>query len=133
VLRENGLSIALVTLFVIFLVGQSLAGILHYNREQLAHGEATVGFLEYLGSAHFLEAVAENWESEFLQISAYVIFTAILYRKGSAESKKLDQAEAVDRWWFSRSICGNAAPRSPSRWMRRTPRPGAGEPGPVVY
>ncbi len=78
VLRENGLSIALVTLFVIFLVGQSLAGILHYNSEQLAHGEATVGFLEYLGSAHFLEAVAENWESEFLQISAYVIFTAIL-------------------------------------------------------
>jgi hypothetical protein len=39
----------------------------------------------------------ENWESEFLQMFAYVLLTAFLYQKGSAESKNPDQPEAVDR------------------------------------
>jgi hypothetical protein len=39
----------------------------------------------------------ENWESEFLQMFAYVLLTAFLFQKGSAESKNPDQPEAVDR------------------------------------
>lgn len=97
VLRENGLSIVLAVLFLAFLVGQSVAGMLQYNGEQAAHGEAAVPYLQYLASAHFYEALAENWESEFLQLFGYVILTAFLYQKGSAESKKLDQPEEVDR------------------------------------
>jgi hypothetical protein len=50
-----------------------------------------------LGSAHFWEATTENWESEFLQIFFYVFLTAVLFQKGSAESKKLDEPEPVDR------------------------------------
>jgi hypothetical protein len=96
-LRENGLSIVLVVLFLVFLGGQSVAGMLEYNQDQLAHGEPAIGYLGYLGSAHFAEAVSENWESEFLQIFGYVIFTAFLFQKGSAESKKLDEPEEVDR------------------------------------
>ena len=51
----------------------------------------------YLRSPEFLEPTAENWESEFLQMGAYVVLTAFLVQKGSAESKDPDQAEPVDR------------------------------------
>lgn len=33
----------------------------------------------------------ENWESEFLQMFAFVVLTACLFQKGSAESKSLDE------------------------------------------
>jgi hypothetical protein len=39
----------------------------------------------------------ENWESEFLQMFAYVLLTAFLFQKGSAESKDPQKQEAVDR------------------------------------
>jgi hypothetical protein len=56
-----------------------------------------VSYTQYLRSSHFLEATMENWESEFLQMFLHVVLTAFLYQKGSAESKKLDEPEAVDR------------------------------------
>jgi hypothetical protein len=39
----------------------------------------------------------ENWESEFLQMFAYVLLTAFLFQRGSAESKDPEKQEAVDR------------------------------------
>jgi hypothetical protein len=96
-LRENSLSLVLLSAFVVFWLGQSLAGHREYNQEQQAHGEAEVAYPEYLTSAHFWEATTENWESEFFQIFFYVVLTAFLYQKGSAESKKLDEPEPVDR------------------------------------
>ncbi len=39
----------------------------------------------------------ENWESEFLQMFAYVALTAFLFQKGSIESKDPDKTEEVDR------------------------------------
>lgn len=40
-----------------------------------------------LSSGHFVDATAENWESEFLQVAFYVLLTPFLYQKGSSESK----------------------------------------------
>src|SRR5215210_5037520 len=97
VLRENGLSIVLLSLFVLFWMGQSVAGHREYNSDQQEHNQPQVNYPSYLGSAHFWEATAENWESEFLQMFGYVILTAFLFQKGSSESKKLDEPEAVDR------------------------------------
>lgn len=97
ILRQNGLSIVLALLFLLFLVGQAVAGMYAYNEEQLEHGQPAVEFFDYLGTPHFLEATMENWESEFLQMFAFVVLTAFLFQKGSAESKKLDEAEPVDR------------------------------------
>ena len=98
VLRENGLSIVWLGLFFLtFIVGQVVTGRLEYNSEQREHGQPEVGFKEYLTTAHFIEATMENWESEFLQMFLFVTLTAFLYQKGSAESKKLDEKEAVDR------------------------------------
>jgi hypothetical protein len=96
-LRENGLSIVLVLLFLLFLGAQAVVGMYEYNDEQQLHGQPTVDFISYLGSSHFLEATMENWESEFLQMFAFVVLTAFLFQKGSAESKKLDEEEPVDR------------------------------------
>ena len=98
VLRENGLSIVWLGMFFLTLIfGQSVVGQREYNNDQREHGRAEVGYVEYLGSAHFVEATMENWESEFLQMGLFVLLTAFLYQKGSAESKKLDEEEAVDR------------------------------------
>jgi hypothetical protein len=97
VLRENGLSIVLLSLFLLFWLGQSVAGHREYNSDQQEHNQPEIGYLTYLGSAHFWEATAENWESEFFQMFGYVILTAVLFQKGSSESKKLDEPEPVDR------------------------------------
>ena len=97
IFHNNGLSITLFTLFLITEAGLSVAGYYHHNEERQQHGEQKTGYLQYLTSANFLEATMENWESEFLQMGAYVFLTTFLYQKGSAESKKLNEAEAVDR------------------------------------
>lgn len=97
ILRENGLSIVLGLSFLLLLVGQAVAGMYAYNEEQQEHGQPAVGFSDYLTTSHFLEATMENWESEFLQMFAFVALTAFLFQKGSAESKKLDEEEPVDR------------------------------------
>jgi hypothetical protein len=96
-LRENGLSLTLLALFLAFWVGQAVAGHRHYNDEQREHGQPAVSLSEYLRSSDFLEATTENWESEFLQMGAYVLLTCFLFQRGSSESKKIGEAEAVDR------------------------------------
>ena len=97
-LRDNGLSLVLLVLFFFsFMVGQSLTGHQEYNNEQQEHGQRAIGFVEYLGTGHFLEATMENWESEFLQMFFFVILTVFLYQKGSAESKDPEKEEDVDR------------------------------------
>ena len=63
ILRQNGLSIVLTVLFLLFLVGQAVAGLYEYNDEQQQHGQPTVDFVSYLGTPHFMEATMENWES----------------------------------------------------------------------
>ncbi|HEX8734749.1 MAG TPA: DUF6766 family protein [Pyrinomonadaceae bacterium] len=98
ILRENGLAIVWLGLFfVTFIAGQTVSGYLHYNDEQREHRQPQVGYVEYLTTPHFVEATMENWESEFLQMFLFVALTSFLYQKGSAESKKLDEKEAVDR------------------------------------
>jgi hypothetical protein len=94
--RENGLSIVLAVLFLAFLVAQSLAGHRVEVEESQDHGERPPSYGEYLTSGGFVEATFENWESEFLQMAAYVVFTIRLRQKGSAESKKLEGKEKVD-------------------------------------
>ena len=95
--RENGLSIILFALFAFALVGQYLAGWHSYNQDQQMHGRAIVTATEYLSEGHFWEALFENWESEFLQMAAYILLTVFLFQKGSSESKRIDAIERVDR------------------------------------
>jgi hypothetical protein len=87
-LRDHGLSIVMLGVFFLtFFTGQVIAGRQQYNEDQRKHGAPEVGWIGYLETGHFSEATAENWESEFLQMFVYVLATAFLYQKGSAESK----------------------------------------------
>jgi hypothetical protein len=96
-LFENGLSLAAFALFACSFVGQVVAGHHEYNEEQRSHAEAPIAIGAYLRSGAFLEATAENWESEFLQMGLFVLLTAFLYQRGSSESKRLEEPEAVDQ------------------------------------
>jgi uncharacterized protein DUF6766 len=78
-LRDNGLSLVLLLLFLLFLTGQAVTGWFRYNEEQQEHREQTAPFLDYLATGAFGEAVFENWESEFLQMGLYIILTVFLF------------------------------------------------------
>ena len=95
-LRNNGLLVVLVLLFAFSFAGQALAGVRTYNEDRLAHGEAPVSLGAYLGSGSFVEATFENWESEFLQMAALVVLTAMLRQKGAPDSKSLEGKDPVD-------------------------------------
>jgi len=92
-LHDNGLSLVLAAMFLVFWIAQSLVGHHEYNQEQQGHGQSQITYSQYLRTGAFVEATAENWESEFLQMFFYVLLTAFLVQKGSAESKWPDPDE----------------------------------------
>ncbi len=91
--KRNGLSLVLLGLTLLFMVGQALSGHLAYNEELRQQGLAPLMFWEYLRSGHFVGALFENWESEFLQMGMYVLLTVKLRQWGSAESRPLPPDE----------------------------------------
>jgi hypothetical protein len=91
-LRENSLSIAFGIMLIAALVGQAIAGHNLYNEEQQAHGSAAISLGRYLTSSHFGQAVMENWQSEYLQFTLFLVLTVWLVQRGSPESKPLKAA-----------------------------------------
>jgi hypothetical protein len=87
-IRSHGLSLFFAVIFVLALVGQSLAGVAAFNEEQQSHGLAPVSYLDFVTSSVFVVDVAENWQSEFLQFFVFILATIWLVQTGSAESKK---------------------------------------------
>ncbi|WP_274627689.1 DUF6766 family protein [Arvimicrobium flavum] len=88
--RDNGLTIVLAALFLFSVTGMIWSGHMAHNQELQQHGSEPIGLLAYVTSGAFLSALFENWESEFLQMSAYVMLTAVLFQRGSAESRDPD-------------------------------------------
>ena len=82
--REQGLTLFFLAIFLAALAGQAIAGFHLYNADQIEHarllGQApeTISFGRYLTSSHFAQATTENWQSEYLQFSLYVIATVWL-------------------------------------------------------
>src|SRR5690349_8379821 len=97
VMKNNGLSLVFLILFLLTLFGQLTTGFSEYNKERKENGQAETNISSYLRSGHFLQATFENWESEFLQMALFVILTISLRQKGSSESKKVEGREEVDR------------------------------------
>jgi hypothetical protein len=90
--RDNGIALFFGALLLGSLVGQSIAGYAQYNDDQVAHGGGTVGFGDYVTSGSFATDVMENWQSEFLQFSLFILATVWLVPRGSPESKDPDKA-----------------------------------------
>jgi hypothetical protein len=104
-LRDNGLSLALTGFFFVFWIGQAVTGMRVFNEDAARHGKAPAELGEYLSSGHFWQATAENWESEFLQMGAYLLLTSFLYQRGSAESQDPDSPDresSAGYSWFYR-------------------------------
>jgi hypothetical protein len=98
VLRNNGLLLACLGLFLVFFIGMIISGTATYNEQQQEHGSTEhISVAQYLTTGDFVEATFENWESEFLQMGMYVVLTAFLFQKGSSESKPIDEDAPQDQ------------------------------------
>jgi hypothetical protein len=113
--RENSLSVFFGVLFLASLGGQSLAGQRAFNAEQVEHGEEPVSWLRYLVSSDFGQAVSENWQSEFLQFTTFILATIWLVQKGSNESKPLDD---VGRQSDRKQRVKGYAPQNAPAWAK---------------
>jgi hypothetical protein len=91
-LREHGLALAFTALLIGALVGEAFAGRADYNEQAADAGLPVLGMLAYLTSAHFAADVAENWQSEYLQFTVFILLTVWFVQRGSPESKPLDEA-----------------------------------------
>jgi len=107
ILRDTSLSMVMFGLFLLCLVGHSLAGHADDNADQQAHQHPPIRYRAYVTSSHFWASVCENWESEFLQMAAYVLATAFCFQRGSAESKDPD----TPRRWMKTRASTNTSPR----------------------
>ena len=97
-LKDNGLSVALFTLSLVALAGQVLTGSTAHGEDLRLQGLPPIDLRTYLASGHFISAVFENWESEFLQMAAYVVLTVFLFQKGASGSKKPDEDNLEDEF-----------------------------------
>jgi hypothetical protein len=113
--RENGLSIFFLTIFVASLAGQAIAGHAQFNHDQILHHGDAISFGRYLTTSQFAADVAENWQSEYLQFTLYILTTVWLLQRGSPESKPLDSAGPGSD--AEQKIGRHADHRSP-RWSR---------------
>ncbi len=94
--RENALSIVFSLLLLIVIAAQAVVGRLDYNESARTAGLAEIDLLRYVTSSAFAVDVAENWQSEYLQFTLYILLTVWLVQKGSSESKPLDETGLGD-------------------------------------
>ena len=95
-IRDRALTLVLMAMFVLFLIGQIIAGQHDYNATEREHGRPTVVMTDYLATGHAWEAIFENWESEFLQMAVFVLLTTCLVQRGSPESRRPGATELAD-------------------------------------
>ena len=85
--KHFGLSIAFCILFLSSWVAQGIAEWQVFVDEQRAHNQAAeIGDF----ASAFSQSTLENWQSEFLQLFSFVVLSAVLIHRGSAESKDSD-------------------------------------------
>ena len=87
--KHNGLSLVFLGLFLAALAFQAVAGHADFNEEQDRHGDPRISFLRYFTSSEFGVGVMENWQSEYLQFTLFILLTVWLLQRGSPESKEL--------------------------------------------
>ena len=92
--REQSLSLVFLALFITALAGQAFAGWHEYNNQETWHAlmanemPQTLSLGRYLTTSSFAQAVTENWQSEYLQFTLFILLTVWFIQKGSPESKQ---------------------------------------------
>jgi hypothetical protein len=113
--RHNGLSLFFLAIFVAAVALQAIAGHADFNEEQDRHGNPHMSLGRYVVSSEFGTAVLENWQSEYLQFTLFLLMTVWLLQRGSPESKELDKAGRESD--ESQLVGRHARPESP-RWAK---------------
>jgi hypothetical protein len=90
--RDNGLGLFFAAIFLATLVAQALVGRADFNHAQAEHHGDPVSLGRYVTSSDFAADVLENWQSEYLQFTLYVLATVWLVQRGSPESKPPGEA-----------------------------------------
>jgi len=86
--KGNGLSLFFLALFLAAAIGQALVGHGEFNDEQLAHNADPVSLGRYVLSSDYGADLLENWQSEYLQFTLFILATVWLLQRGSPESKE---------------------------------------------
>ena len=114
-LRNHGLALFFLVIFLASLVGQLFTGQDAFNHAQIAHGGDPISVGRYLTSSEYWVDVLENWQSEYLQFTLFIFVTVWLVQKGSPESKQLDKTGTeTDE---EQKVGAHADARSP-KWAR---------------
>jgi hypothetical protein len=119
--RNSSLSLFFLAIFLLATVGLAVAGHDEYNNDQVEHARLmdeepeTISLGRYVTSSHFGQAVMENWQSEYLQFTLFVLATVWLLQRGSTDSKPLEKAGRESD--EDQKVGGHAGPDSP-RWAR---------------
>ena len=114
-LRDNALGLFFGGIFLATLVAQALVGQADFNHEQAAHNDDPVSLGRYVVSSAFMVDVLENWQSEYLQFTLFILATVWLLQRGSPESKELGKSGGESD--EDQRIGEHADDRSP-RWAR---------------
>jgi hypothetical protein len=89
--KNYNLSIVLALLFLVCWALQTWAGWVQFAADEQEDGQTAAWF----GPSGYIwawgQATFENWQSEFLQLLAFVVLTTFLIHKGSHESKDSDE------------------------------------------
>jgi hypothetical protein len=113
--RDNGLSIVFGLMLLATLVGQGLWGLVGYNQAARTADMQEISLLRYLTSSSFAVDLSENWQSEYLQFTLFILLTIWLVQRGSSESKEPGES---GRESDERQLVGAfARPDSPA-WAR---------------
>ena len=109
--KDSSLSIALITLFIICIFLQTLAGWKLHNENLIAHGHHAISHWGYLFTGVFWEDISSNWQAAFLQLGTLIILSSFLYQRGSphsldprskAQLSKLEQLKVKHFSWLYR-------------------------------
>jgi hypothetical protein len=120
-LRDHSLSLFFLAIFLMALTGQAIAGHAEYNQDEIAHAQLlhqqpeTLSMGRYIVSSSFGQAVMENWQSEYLQFTLFILTTVWLVQRGSPESKKPDQ---MGTQTDEEQLVGEHAKQNSPRWAR---------------
>jgi hypothetical protein len=88
--HDYGLSITLAALFLVSWFLQTWMGWVEFVSEQAAHNQTAEAFGPDGYFWRWGQATFENWQSEFLQVFAFIVLTTFLVHRKSHESPDTD-------------------------------------------